>query len=177
MSESCDVAVVGGGVVGSAIAYFLLGQTSFKGRVVVIEKDSTYADAATSRSVGGVRQQFSTPENISMSTFGAAFLKKVDEYLGAPGEPSGVIFTQAGYLFLASEAGLATLKANHAVQTDMGADIALMTPAELKARFSWLNTEGLPENRSDQDQPRKTLHRFLSTARAGRKQRHQHFDA
>ncbi len=57
MSDTCDVAIVGGGVVGSAIAYFLLGQTSFKGRVVVIEKDSTYADAATSRSVGGIRQQ------------------------------------------------------------------------------------------------------------------------
>ena len=80
MSERCDVVIVGGGVVGSAIAYFLLGQTTFKGRVAVIEKDSTYADAATSRSVGGVRQQFSTPENIAMSTFGAAFIKGIADY-------------------------------------------------------------------------------------------------
>ena len=47
MTKGCDVAIVGGGVVGCAAAYFLLAQTAFKGRVVVIEKDSTYNDAAT----------------------------------------------------------------------------------------------------------------------------------
>ena len=143
MTETCDVAIVGGSVVGSATAYFLLGQTGFKGRVVVVERDSTYADAATSRSVGGVRQQFSTPENISMSTFGAAFIKNADQYLGVDGESSGVPFTPGGYLFLASEAGLPTLKANHKIQAGMGADIVLMNPDEMRATFAWLNTEGL----------------------------------
>jgi len=143
MTESCDVAIVGGGVVGSAIAYFLLGQTSFKGRVVVIEKDSTYTDAATPRSVGGVRQQFSTPENISISSFGAAFLKNIGEYLSVDGEAPSVPFTQWGYLFLATPSGLDTLKANHATQTGLGADIALMTPEQLKAKFPWLNTADL----------------------------------
>ena len=71
MTQSCDVAIVGGGVMGSAIAYFLLGPMGFPGRVIVVEKDPTYADAATSRSAGGIRQQFSTPENIAMSSFGA----------------------------------------------------------------------------------------------------------
>ncbi len=143
MTETCDVAIVGGSVVGSSTAYFLLSQPGFKGRVVVVERDSTYADAATSRSVGGVRQQFSTPENIAMSTFGAQFLRKADEYLGIDGEPSGVPLTLNGYLFLASEAGLATLKANHQTQSGMNADIVLMTPDELKARFPWLSTAGL----------------------------------
>src|ERR1700751_6328621 len=102
MTETCDVAIVGGSVVGSSTAYFLLTQTGFKGRVVVIEKDSTYADAATSRSVGGVRQQFSTPENISIFTFGAAFIRRADEHLGVDGASSGVPFTEGGYLFMAS---------------------------------------------------------------------------
>ena len=75
MTQSCDVAIVGGGVVGSAIAYFLLGPMEFPGRVIVVEKDPTYAEAATSRSAGGIRQQFSTPENIAMSSFGASFVK------------------------------------------------------------------------------------------------------
>ena len=143
MSDTCDVAIVGGGVVGSAIAYFLLGQTSFKGRVVVIEKDSTYADAATSRSVGGIRQQFSTPENISMSTFGAAFVKGIAAYLSVDGEAPAVPFTEWGYLFLATPSGLDILKTNHATQTGLGADIALMTPEQLKTRFAWLNTADL----------------------------------
>jgi FAD-dependent oxidoreductase domain-containing protein 1 len=143
MTESCDVAIVGGGVVGSATAYFLLAQTAFKGRVVVIEKDSTYNDAATSRSVGGVRQQFSTPENISISTFGAKFLRNIADYLSVDGEAPSVPFTQWGYLFLATAGGLDILKANHATQTGLGADIALMTAEQLKARFPWLNTADL----------------------------------
>jgi FAD-dependent oxidoreductase domain-containing protein 1 len=143
MSESCDVAIVGGGVVGSAIAYFLLGQTSFKGRVTVIEKDSTYADAATSRSVGGVRQQFSTPENIAMSSFGAAFIKGIANYLTVDGEAPTVPFTEWGYLFLASESGLDILTSNHATQTRLGADIALLTRDQLKAQFPWLNVGDL----------------------------------
>jgi FAD-dependent oxidoreductase domain-containing protein 1 len=143
MTESCDVAIVGGGVVGSATAYFLLAQASFKGRVVVIEKDSTYNDAATSRSVGGVRQQFSTPENISISTFGATFLQNLADFLSVDGEAPTVPFTQWGYLFLATSGGLDILKANHATQRSLGADIALMTPDELKAKFPWLNTGDL----------------------------------
>jgi sarcosine oxidase len=73
--QSCDVAIIGGGVIGSAIAYFLAGRTDFKGSIAVVEKDPTYETAATPRSAGGVRQQFSTPENIQMSMFGAAFIK------------------------------------------------------------------------------------------------------
>ncbi len=143
MTETCDVAIVGGSVVGSSTAYFLLTQPGFKGRVVVIEKDPTYADAATSRSVGGVRQQFSTPENISMSIFGAAFIRKADDHLSVDGASAGVPFTEGGYLFMASEAGLDTLKANHKTQAAMGADIALLSPPELKAKFPWLNVQGL----------------------------------
>jgi FAD-dependent oxidoreductase domain-containing protein 1 len=143
MTDSCDVAIVGGGVVGSAAAYFLLTQPDFRGRVVVIEKDSTYAEAATSRSVGGIRQQFSTPENIAMSQFGATFVRSIAEHLSVEGEAPAVPFTEWGYLFLASASGLDILKANHATQTRLGADIALMSPEELKAKFPWLNTAGL----------------------------------
>jgi FAD-dependent oxidoreductase domain-containing protein 1 len=143
MNQSCDVAIVGGGVVGSAIAYFLLGQTDFRGRVVVIEKDSTYAEAATSRSAGGIRQQFSTPENIAMSSFGANFVKHVGDYLAVDGEMPSLPFTEWGYLFLATAAGLPILQANHATQQRFGADILLLDPGELKQRFPWLNVEGL----------------------------------
>ena len=143
MTQSCDVAIVGGGVIGSAIAYFLLGPMGFPGRVIVVEKDPTYADAATSRSAGGIRQQFSTPENIAMSSFGATFVKHVGEHLSVEGEAPSIPFTEWGYLFLATPAGLPMLEANHRTQRGLGADIALLDPAALKARFPWLKTDDL----------------------------------
>jgi sarcosine oxidase len=138
-----DVVIVGGGVVGSAIAYFLAGPLKFKGSVAVIEKDPAYEAAATPRSAGGIRQQFSTPENIQMSQFGAAFIKSIGEHLSVEGEIADVPFTEWGYLFLATESGLETLRTNHTTQTSLGAKVALLTPSELKTRFPWLNVEDL----------------------------------
>lgn len=138
-----DVVIIGGGVVGSAIAYFLAGPLSFKGSVAAIEKDPAYEAAATPRSAGGIRQQFSTPENIQMSQFGAAFIKSIGEHLSVEGEIADVPFTEWGYLFLATESGLETLRTNHTTQTSLGAKVALLTPSELKTRFPWLNVEDL----------------------------------
>lgn len=141
--HSCDVAIIGGGVIGSAIAYFLAGRTDFKGSIVVVEKDSTYETAATPRSAGGVRQQFSTPENIRMSMFGAAFIKEAGEHLAVDGEVVELPFVEWGYLFLATATGFETLRANHTTQTSLGAKVALLMPSELKARFPWLNVDDL----------------------------------
>jgi FAD-dependent oxidoreductase domain-containing protein 1 len=143
MADTCDVAIVGGGVTGSAIAYFLLGPCAYRGRVVVVEKDPTYATAATPRSAGGIRQQFSTPENIAMSSFGAAFVKRAGAELEVDGDRPSLPFTEWGYLFLATAAGLDVLKANHATQLPLGAEVVLLSPTELKARFAWLNVDDL----------------------------------
>jgi sarcosine oxidase len=141
--QQFDVVIIGGGVIGSAIAYFLRGPLEFKGAVAVIEKDTSYETAATPRSAGGIRQQFSTPENIQMSQFAAAFIKSIGEHLSVEGEIADVPFTEWGYLFLATEPGLETLRTNHVTQTSLGAKVALLTPSELKTRFPWLTVEDL----------------------------------
>jgi sarcosine oxidase len=138
-----DVVIIGGGVIGSAVAYFLTASAGFDGRITVIERDPTYETAATARSVGGIRQQFSTPENIEMSMFGSWFVRHADQHLAVDGEPLHLPFVENGYLFLATEAGLPVLRANHEAQTRFGADIALLDPAALGRRFPWLNIDGL----------------------------------
>jgi glycine/D-amino acid oxidase-like deaminating enzyme len=138
-----DVLVVGGGVVGSAIAYFLTEEDAFTGTVAVVEKDPTYADSSTARSVGGLRQQFSTPENIEISKFGARFVKSVPERLAVDGERPDVAFHEAGYLLLASPDGLPILRENHALQRSHGAAVVLLSPEELSERFPWLRTSDL----------------------------------
>src|SRR5215831_3091192 len=141
--DKCDVAIVGGGVIGSAIAYFLAANPGFRGSVAVIEKDPTYETAATPRSAGGIRQQFSTPENIEMSAFGARFVKSSGEYLSVDGEAAQLPFVEWGYLFLATPAGLEVLQRNHRQQAALGASVALLASGDLRERFPWLNVEDL----------------------------------
>jgi sarcosine oxidase len=143
MADKHDVVIAGGGVIGSAIAYFLKGAMEFPGSVLVVEKDPTYAQSSTPRSVGGIRQQFSTPENIAMSLFGARFVKSAGEFLTVGDDRPDIPFVEQGYLFLASTAGMVVLKHNHRLQVEAGAEIALLDRAALAQRFSWLNTDGL----------------------------------
>ena len=62
-----DVVIVGGAVVGSAAAYFLRAQTGFKGSVLVVEKDFTYAQSATARSAASIRHQIFSRMEINES--------------------------------------------------------------------------------------------------------------
>ena len=67
-SSKVDVAIIGGGIIGSSTAYFLLKEAPAIA-VCVIEPDPTYEFASTLRASGGCRVQFTCPENISMSRY------------------------------------------------------------------------------------------------------------
>jgi glycine/D-amino acid oxidase-like deaminating enzyme len=138
--DRADVVIVGGAVIGSAVAFFLKHEFGFPGTVVVIERDPSYARAATTLSAASIRQQFSTPENIRLSGFGLRFLRALPERFG-PEADTGL--REGGYLLLAHDSGRATLQANHAVQRADGADVALLDPAALRARFPWLHVADL----------------------------------
>jgi sarcosine oxidase len=141
--QQSDVVIIGGGVVGSSAAYFLASQPSFKGSITVVEKDPTYNEAATPRSAGGIRQQYSTPENILISQFGAAFIKAAGDHLEVEGDRPDLQFRENGYLFLATDAGLATLTANQQLQSSLGASTELLAQDALGKKFPWLNTSDL----------------------------------
>jgi glycine/D-amino acid oxidase-like deaminating enzyme len=136
------VVVVGGGVIGSSVAYFLREADPSVG-VTVIERDPTYARASSALSAASIRQQFSTPLSVQMSLYGIEFLRSIGERLAIDGEHPSIDLYEGGYLFLATDAGAATLRENHALQTRLGARIQLLDPAGLRREFPWLNSDDL----------------------------------
>ena len=143
MGESYDVVIAGGAVMGSSIAYHLAAHPDFSGRILVVERDMTYRQAASSLSLSSIRQQFSSPINIRVGLYGVSFLREARETLAVDGEAPDLPLTENGYLYLASEAGAPILAANHAIQIEEGADILLLDPASLQARFPFLNVDGI----------------------------------
>lgn len=133
-----DILVIGGGAMGSSVAYHLKSDPAFAGTVTVIERDPTYATASSALSASSIRQQFSTPLNIHLSRFGIGFLRRAHELLGVD-----LGLKEPGYLFLASSAGEPVLRANHAIQKGEGCAIELLDPGALKARFPWISDEGV----------------------------------
>ena len=138
-----DVVVIGGAVMGSAIAYFLTASPDFDGSVLVVEPDPSYERSATARSWGGIRQQFSTPENIRMSLFGVEFVRNVHETLALDDDVPEVAFRESGYLFLASSGGRAQLVDNTRLQRELGAETELLSLRDLKKGFPWLCLDGV----------------------------------
>ncbi|XP_016978966.1 FAD-dependent oxidoreductase domain-containing protein 1 [Drosophila rhopaloa] len=136
----CDVLIIGGGGVGSSIAYWLKEKARDGLNVVVVEKDDTYTHSATRVSVGGLCQQFSLPENIEMSLFAADFLRGAKVHFG---EDVPLHFTPHGHLMLAGDEHAESLMRSSQIQNELGARNELLTADRLAARFPWLNTEGI----------------------------------
>lgn len=137
------VAIVGGGVIGSAIACFLTRDDD-DCEVTVIERDPGYRQASSALSASSIRQQFSTAVNVRISRFGIDFFRRIGELLAVDDERPAIGLVEPGYLYLARTlAGAATLTANHGLQQAEGADIALLEPVALARRFPWLTTTDL----------------------------------
>lgn len=137
-----DVVIMGGGIIGSSIAYWLAQESAFDGSVLVVERDPSYAGCSTSRSVGAYRQQFSTAENIEIGRFGRDFFHRAAELLRVD-EPLDFSIVEPGYLFLATAAGTEVLEANHGRQREHRIDVALLAPDGIRARFPWMQVDDL----------------------------------
>ena len=142
-SGSWDTVIVGGAVIGSSVAYWLSENPNYDGTVLVVEPDPTYQRASTTLSEASIRHQFSNPINIALSQFATEFLADFHTYVEVNDEAPDLGFRDTGYLFLATESGMAAMRENHEVQVACGAEVALLNPAELTARFPYLFVDDL----------------------------------
>ena len=96
---AADIAIIGGGVIGSSIALNLL-QDGFKGRVTVFERDPSYQFASSALALGGVRRQFMCGVNIQMAQYSLKVIAQFPECQ----------FRERGYLFLGNESNWSNLQ-------------------------------------------------------------------
>lgn len=139
-----DVVIIGGAIMGSSTAWWLTQDSGFKGRVLVVERDPTYAQAATTLSFSCIRQQFSTELNIRISQFGAEFVQSLRDQMGGDTRVPELKIQNFGYLYLADTPEFAdVLQANHKVQQAAGAGTRLLSPADMLAEFPFMAVDDL----------------------------------
>ena len=123
MTETADVVIIGGGIVGSSIAYHLTNAGC--SNVLIVEREPQQGMGSTAKSMGGVRAQFATPINIRMSLYSIDLFSRFEEVTG---HTAG--YKPHGYLFVAtSERHLDYLKTNLRQQQTCG-----LTNAEMVTR-------------------------------------------
>jgi FAD-dependent oxidoreductase domain-containing protein 1 len=137
-----DILIIGGGIMGSSIAYHL-AHDGFEGRVAVFEKDPTYEFSSTTLSAGGVREQFSTEVNIRISQYSIRFYEKFDVLMAVNGEKAHSEFRQRGYLFLGNEKNWPLIERHYDFQKRMGAAVGLLSIEEALKIIPHLNPKGL----------------------------------
>src|SRR5580698_1839757 len=112
--HTADVVLIGGGIVGSSIAYHLVAAGCKD--VLVLERETAQGKGSTGKSMGGVRAQFSTPVNIQMSLYSIPFYARFEERLRYPCD-----YRPQGYLFCATtERHMDYLRTNFTRQLETG---------------------------------------------------------
>lgn len=128
--------IIGGGGIGSAIAYFLSSMAQSGERITVVERDPTYRVASSSLSASSIRHQFSTAVNVRLSQFGYSFLQS----LGA-GPQSSVGLEPRGYLFLGRKDQATSLRERTRHVRALGAAVEEFDASQLRDRYPWINCD------------------------------------
>jgi sarcosine oxidase subunit beta len=132
--ESAEVVIIGGGAMGTSVAYHLakLGQTD----VVVLERESL-GGGSTSKAAGGIRAQFTDELNVRIAMRSMAEFQALDRV-------GGIGFTRNGYLFLLdSEEDAERFQRAQVVQHALQVPSRMLTPADAKELVPALVTEDL----------------------------------
>ena len=139
-SNNYDVIIIGGGIIGSAAAYYLT-KMDHTLKVAVIERDPTYVRASTTLSMSNVRIQFSLKENIQISQYAFEVLKRFEDEMAVDGREPKIYFHRQGNLFLVDENSRVQAKHAFDLQKGLGCRIEWWTPQQIKKRFPLYETD------------------------------------
>ena len=140
-NQAYDVIITGGGIMGSATAYYLT-KTDPSLKVVVVERDPTYARASTTLSMSNVRIQFSLKQNIQISQFAFQVLETFEDDMAVGDHTPKIYFHRDGNLFLVGEQNQKDARRAYDLQRSLGCRVEWWSPAEVKARYPLYETAG-----------------------------------
>ncbi|MET8452667.1 FAD-binding oxidoreductase [Streptomyces sp. NPDC005209] len=163
MNLQARVVIVGGGVMGTSIAYHLA--SAGVRDVVLVERDELAA-GSTSRAAGGVRAQFSDELNIRLGARSLEAFARFGEEIG-----HDIGLHRVGYLFLLSTPEqVASFEQSVRLQNSLGVPSRLITPEEARRRSPLITTEGLLAAAYSPDDghctPEAVVHGYAAAARA-----------
>ncbi|MFT6104930.1 MAG: glycine/D-amino acid oxidase-like deaminating enzyme [Paracoccaceae bacterium] len=142
--ETYDIVIVGGAIMGASAAWFLSGDATFDGRILVIERDMRYETCSTAHTNSCMRQQFSTELNVRISQYAADFVKNLREHMDGDTQAPQLSIHNFGYMYLADTPSFAQVLAqNQKTQINAGAATRLMTPAQIKAEYPFYNVDDI----------------------------------
>jgi glycine/D-amino acid oxidase-like deaminating enzyme len=154
---TADIIIIGGGVIGSSIAFNLL-QDGFGGTVAVMERDSSYQFASSALAMGGVRQQFMFGLSVQMVQYSLEIIRQLPECQ----------FRQRGYLFLGNESNWPAFTRRYQVQKSLGVECELLSAADIRRLVPELRCDdlcgGLFGPKDGYVDPRATLRTFRTKA-------------
>ncbi|MES2433011.1 MAG: FAD-binding oxidoreductase [Pseudomonadota bacterium] len=144
--QSYDVVIIGGAVMGASVAYWLTQNPDFGGTILVVERDGSFEFASTSLASSVIRQQYSNPVNVLMSQFGVEVIRnfktRMQNFYPA-GQAPDLGFKENGMLFTCTFGEVEAAKARVDMQRSIGAHTVFLSPAEIKARFPYINVDDI----------------------------------
>jgi glycine/D-amino acid oxidase-like deaminating enzyme len=133
-NETWDVIIVGGGIMGSATAYYLVKKDANL-KVAVVEKDPSYERASTSLSMANIRIQFSLKENVQVSRYAFEALDRFEEEMMVDDEKPYIAFHREGNLFLVDQEGRDAAEKGLELQKSLGCPVEWWSPSEIKDHY------------------------------------------
>lgn len=142
-TQSCDVLIVGGGIMGVSTAYNLIKLEPGL-RVMVVERDFSYERSSTTLSIANIRTiAFSLDENVLLSLETLKILKNLEAETAVGGRKPFISFREEGNLVLADPSGLREARRIYQRHKRLGSTAWLMEPADIAAQWPMFNMENI----------------------------------
>ena len=132
--KTYDIIIVGGGIMGSATAYYLMKADPTL-KVAVVERDAAYTQASTTLSMSNVRIQFSLKENVLISLYTKQVLKRFEEDMAVEDQKPKIYYRQEGNLFLVDAEEETAARRAFEMQKDLGCQVQWWSPQTIKQHY------------------------------------------